>query len=381
MDVESVVQGLPLSGVDLDAHSEEPASKSNAVVEMASPSAESSSDGKSKDISGSKMNVDCSGVVAQAIQSSDVHQRVSADCDLLDMSENDAVHASERSERSQRRCQMVGDSGDNVDSVTEVDIVRIAAQSVYSPSTRHDVSGNAVSPNKSRSEIINRSQEVECQSPSLTRTNSSNEDVVSMTIATSSVLNASRAVEIAAMSVPSSSRRAEIIDRAIPRGRAVSCEDIEVGHSDQHQISGASFCASEPAHSAVSAMECAPGAGEILAMSSPSPRSCAAVSIEVSSIEPVNSSAKMETVDDTEVGIQVSTAKLEMGASSSGCRSSRMSVEDIKESEKSSTPVNGSLLQTEWNISASLSGRRGSHMSVELPQTDSPQGRSTYEPI
>ncbi|KAM7532933.1 hypothetical protein Aperf_G00000127079 [Anoplocephala perfoliata] len=121
-------------------------------------------------------------------------------------------------------------------------------------------------------------------------------------------------------------------------------------------------------------MECAPGAGEILAMSSPSPRSCAAVSIEVSSIEPVNSSAKMETVDDTEVGIQVSTAKLEMGASSSGCRSSRISVEDIKESEKSSTPVNGSLLQTEWNISASLSGRRGSRMSVELPQTDSPQG-------
>ncbi|KAM7532992.1 hypothetical protein Aperf_G00000126177 [Anoplocephala perfoliata] len=121
-------------------------------------------------------------------------------------------------------------------------------------------------------------------------------------------------------------------------------------------------------------MECAPGAGEILAMSSPSPRSCAAVSIEVSSIEPVNSSAKMETVDDTEVGIQVSTAKLEMDASSSGCRSSRISVEDIKESEKSSTPVNGSLLQTEWNISASLSGRRGSRMSVELPQTDSPQG-------
>ncbi|KAM7537461.1 hypothetical protein Aperf_G00000073550 [Anoplocephala perfoliata] len=349
MDVESVVQGLPLSGVDLDAHSEEPASKSNAVVEMASPSAESSSDGKSKDISGSKMNVDCGGVVAQAIQSSDVHQRVSADCDLLDMSENDAVHASERSERSQRRCQMVGDSGDNVDSVTEVDIIRIAAQSVYSPSTRHDVSANAVSPNKSRSEIINRSQEVECQSPS-------------------------------PMSAPSSSRRAEIIHRAIPRGRAVSCEDIEVGHSDQHQISGASFCASEPAHSAVSAMECAPGAGEILAMSSPSPRSCAAVSIEVSSIEPVNSSAKMETVDDIEVGIQVSTARLEMGASSSGCRSSRMSVEDIKESEKSSTPVNGSLLQTEWNISASLSGRRGSRMSVELPQTDSPQGRSTYEP-
>ncbi|KAM7533475.1 hypothetical protein Aperf_G00000128153 [Anoplocephala perfoliata] len=134
-------------------------------------------------------------------------------------------------------------------------------------------------------------------------------------------------------------------------------------------------------------MECAPGAGEILAVVAVGwnascrsdifcvdPRSCAAVSIEVSSIEPVNSSAKMETVDDTEVGIQVSTAKLEMGASSSGCRSSRISVEDIKESVKSSTPVNGSLLQTEWNISASLSGRRGSRMSVELPQTDSPQG-------
>ncbi|KAM7537962.1 hypothetical protein Aperf_G00000077761 [Anoplocephala perfoliata] len=199
MDVESVVQDLPLSDVDLDAPSEEPASKSNAVIEMASPSAEISSYGKSKNISDSKMNVDCSGgVVVHATQSSDVHQRVSADCDLLEMLEDNAVHASERGERSQRRCQTVGDSGDNVDSATEVEISEL----LLNPSIRQEVE--------------------KCQSPSL------------------------------------------------------------------------------------SATECAPGAGEILAMSSSSPGSCAAVSIEFSAIEPANSFVKKEAVDDdTEVGTEL----------------------------------------------------------------------------